>query len=165
MTGSPIEPTDPAFVAALSAFRAAQDPVQRTAARFLMLAQRNLAAALSSSPAQIADEPDVTDPEAAYASWLEWMSSRERAVRADALRSAEDGRRRRAGRDQCDQPIDAYTDAVYRVSLRRAIALIEGMASGDPAAASAAVEDLRRWGTEDEDAEIAFVLDYAARAR
>ena len=165
MTGSPIEPTDPAFRAALWAFRSAQNPVQRTSALFLMSAQRCLAAALASSPAQIADDPNVTDPEADYVSWLEWMTTAERQARAEALRSAEEGRRRRAGRGQCGEPVDSYTDAVYRRSIDRAIAAIDAMAGGDPAAAAAAIEGICSWHNEDQDAEIAFVLDYTNRVR
>ena len=53
--------------------REARHPAERSAALMLAVAQRDLAIARASSPADVADDPRVTDPVAEYAAWLDRM--------------------------------------------------------------------------------------------
>ncbi|MCW2900396.1 MAG: hypothetical protein JWO67_2661 [Streptosporangiaceae bacterium] len=136
--------------AALRALEEAQQPTERAAAMFLARAQRDLATARASSPAEIADQPDVTDPEKDYAAWVERMVESERRQRASALVSPAAGRRDDDSPNPARQLHDAELAAVYADAVARARAAIAAMTGPDPARATAAQADvLDRWMADD----------------
>lgn len=136
----------------------ARHPAERNAALTLAAAQRDLAIAQASSPEQIAEYDDVTDPVPEYAAWLARMVEHERWARATAAQSVAAGRSAHivADRGRCELP-DVVAEAVDR-----ARAAIAAMTGPDQAAATAARQEvLRRWSLDDEAALVALTADTA----
>lgn len=140
---------------------AARRPVERMAALFLGAAQRDHLTALRSSPAAIAEDPEVTDPEAEYAAWVERMARWERQATASAAASVAAGARAAAKPRPDRWPIDPDNAAVAEAAVIRARAAIAAMTGPDPVAAQAAREDvLHRWPADDQVAAAALAARF-----
>ena len=136
--------------------REARHPAERSAALMLAVAQRDLAIARASSPADVADDPRVTDPVAEYAAWLERMVTFERWTRAQVEASILAGYEYDRTRPRAVGPLAEVTASAIRRA-RAAIALMTGI---DPVAAAAAREDvLHGWSEDDRLAEWALGSD------
>ena len=137
-------------------FREARHPAERSAALMLAVAQRDLAIARASSPADVADDPRVTDPVAEYAAWLDRMVVFERWARAQVEASIVAGYEYDHARPRAVGPLAEVTASAIRRA-RAAIALMTGI---DPVAAAAAREDvLHGWSEDDRLAEWALGSD------
>ena len=136
--------------------REARHPAERSAALMLAVAQRDLAIARASSPAEVADDPRVTDPVAEYAAWLDRMVTSERWIRAQAEASIVAGYEFDRSRPRAVGPLADVTASAIRRA-RAAIALMTGI---DRVAAAAARGDvLHGWSEDDRLAEWALGSD------
>lgn len=125
----------------------ARHPAERNAALMLAAAQRDLAIAQASSPEQIAEYDDVTDPVPEYAAWLARMVEHEQWARLSAQRSVAAG----VEYDRTDDRTASELGAVTAEAIRRARAAIGAMTGPDEAGAAAARADvLRHWPADDE---------------
>lgn len=143
---------------ALRELRAAQRPIERGAAVFLAVVQRDLATARATCPAEIAHEAGVTDPEADYAAWVELLEHGERCQREWALRSVAAGHLDDDSPHPMRQLVRSEFASVHADAVARARAVIAAMTGPDPARAAAAHTDvLDRWPADDDVEAAAFV--------
>lgn len=138
---------DSTALAAAARLSGARNPPERAAAVMLAAAQRDLAICRASSSADLVDQLDVADPEAAYAAWLDRMIEYEQWARDSARRSivANDEWWQYHGR------LAGPLADVVAFSVRRARAAIALMLGDDEDAARAAREDvIIGWYLDDE---------------
>lgn len=161
MNHSPIEPTDPAFAAAIAAFRAALHPCDRGAAVSLAVAQRDLAIALASSPEVLAGYEDTVDPVREYDEWVARMTESEEHARRSAIVALRRNREYRARHPEEEQRRGFAEAQAHHVAIKRAAAAIDAMLRGGPDAVAAREDVLHRWPERDVAAEIRFVITYS----
>lgn len=139
------------------ALDAARRPMERGAAIMLAVAQRDLALARASSPAEIADEPGVDDPDVAYAAWIALLVDGERRLRECAVAAVQGCRRDDDATDPVREPVDVEFAAEFVDSVARARAAVAAMAESAPDVARAARHDvLVRWPADDRTAAAAL---------
>lgn len=132
------------------ALHAARHPTERTAAIMLAQMQRNLARAHATTPAEIADEPGVDDPETAYRAWVALLADGERQLRRSAVASVAGWRRDDDSPDPTRPLVDVEFAAEFVDAVARARAAVAAMAGPDPRIARAAQHDvLDRWPADD----------------
>ncbi len=161
MDRSPIEPTDAAFGAAITAFRTAQHPCERHAATSLAAAQRDLGIALDSSPEVLAGYEDTVDPEREYDAWVVRMTEAEELAQHTAIVSMRSNRQYRAAHPEQEQRLSFAEAHAQHVAIKRAEAAIDAMVRGGPVGAAAREDVLHRWPESDLTAEIRFVIAYS----
>jgi hypothetical protein len=123
----------------------------------LAAAQRDLALARASSPAEIADEPGVEDPDVAYAAWIALLTDGERQLRDSAISAVEGWRQDDDAPNPVREPVDVEFAAEFVDSVARARAAIAAMTGPDPEMARAARHDLLvRWPADDKTAAAAL---------